>query len=215
MKGFKQLALCCGGLLIAASAAAGVPSIYGTLGFGYSEAIDMPSTQSYADLSVNDSAATASRDNYGGRVALGALWNTDKFLSSGLEVGAASYGSYKYSSANSSIEMDYYGIEFLALVQANMKNLKLIFKAGVDDQRMEMSTSGIVASGLENNSALSPEFAAGIGYEVTPKLQINATYYHIVGEDVNFTNSSDANNLPSFNIAFLEATYSFTSGKAQ
>jgi hypothetical protein len=214
MKGFKQLALCCGGLLIAASATAGMPSVYGTLGFGYTEALDMPSADDYAVISPVDTGLDSTRTNYGGRIALGALWNTDKFLSPGLEIGAASYGSYKYSSSANSIQMDYYGIEFLALVQANMKNLKFILKAGLDDERMDMTATGITTPGMDNNSAISPEFGVGIGYKFTPKLQLNATYYRVVGDNVNFNNSSDADNLPSFNIAFLEATYYFTSGQA-
>lgn len=213
MKGFKQLALCCGGLLIASSATAAVPSIYGTLGFGYAEALDMPSTQDYSEISLVDTGLDSTRTNYGGRVALGAMWKMDKFLSPGLEVGAASYGSYKYSSSDSSIEMDYYGIEFLALAQANMKNLKLVLKAGFDDVRMDMSTTGITSSEWGNNSEICPEFGLGVGYKFSQKLQLNATYYRIVGEGVNFDNSSDVDNMPSFNVGFLEATYYFTGGQ--
>lgn len=215
MKGFRHLVLCCGGLLATASAAAATPLIYATLGLGYSEAQDMPSQQDYAVLTSSDDALTSSRTNYGGRIALGALWKADKFLSPGLEIGAASYGSYSYSDATSSLDMDYYGIEYLAVLQANMKRLKLIFKAGVDDERVDVSTSGLSSNaGFSSNSAISPEFSVGLGYKFTPKLQINATYYRIFGEEVKFNNASQASNLPSFDIAFLEVTYSFTGGKS-
>ena len=210
MKGFISVLIgCCAIFSLNTSSAANFPSVYGTLGTGGTQALDMPSTSDFANVSTNDNGLSSESDDYGARVALGLIWNRDKFVSPGLELGLGYYGYYQYSSESTSLETYYYGIEYLGMLQFNLKNLKVIGKAGFVDQRSDVSTDGFSLSDLESNNAFDPEVGAGLGYQLGDKAQINAMYYHIYGDEVSFSNDTEANNLPSFDLWFAELSYFF------
>jgi len=182
---------------------------YVDLGFGYSGLTSMPEGDDFGDLAgvVPAGTGTSTPDNYGGRVAAGLLWNTQETLSYGLEAAAAYYGVDKYANDAASVEMNYYGLEFLGVAQLNLDKLRLIAKAGVTDEQLHPTKSNINNSSFTDSQQILPEVGAGVAYAITPNLQLGLTFYHTFGSTVSFDNTGEACNLPSVNMSLLEFMY--------
>jgi opacity protein-like surface antigen len=194
---------------IAASAAAAEYSPYVDLGFGYSAPENMPSASEINNFPgiVPVGTPTSSADNYGGRIALGILWDTETTLAYGLEGGVAYYGMVKYSNLVSSVDMNYYGIELLGVAQFNIAKLHLVLKGGATEEQLHPTKTNIDNSSFEDSNQVLPEVAAGIAYSVTENLEVGVSYYHVFGYTVNFNSTGSAENLPSVSMGLLELQY--------
>ena len=184
--------------------------IYVDLGAGYAAAQDMPATGSFVNIDgVIPSGTVGKTDtNYGGRVALGYMWNTEADFSYGLETAAASYGMTKYSNAAASVEMNYYGLEFLGVGQINMDKLRLIGKIGGTDEQFHPTKKNIENNpNFTSSQQVLPEVGAGIAYLFTPNFQVGLSFYHTFGNTVSFESDADATALPSVNLGLLELAY--------
>ncbi len=182
---------------------------YIDLGVGYAEALNMPDGNDFSNLGgvlpVGTSSSTA--NNYGGRLAAGVMWDTETLLAYGIEAAAASYGMTKYANDASSVEMNYYGLELLGVAQINAGKVRLIGKAGAVLEQLHPTKGNINNEGLNDSQQVLPEVGAGIAYAFTPHFQLGLTFYHTFGNDVSFNDTAGAENLPSVDLAFLEAMY--------
>lgn len=183
---------------------------YVGLGLGYAGAEDMPANGSFNDVDgvLPLGSTSKTTDNYGGRVALGYMWDRQASFSYGVETAAAYYGVSKYANDAASVDMNYYGLELLGVGQLNLDKLRLIGKLGMSDEQFHPTKSNI-----ENNPEFTsseqvlPEVGGGIAYLFTPDLQVGVTYYHTFGNAVSFDNDADATALPSVNLVLLEMSY--------
>lgn len=185
-------------------------NFYVNLGAGYAAAQNMPSAGSFEQIEGVIPLGTPGKveDNYGGRVALGYMWNTDTHVSYGLETAAAYYGVTKYSNAVAGVDMNYYGIEFLGVGQLNFDKLRLIGKIGATDEQFHPTKNNIENNpNFTSSQEVLPEVGAGLAYAFTPNFQLGVSYYHTFGNDVTFNNDTDATNLPSVNLVLLEMSY--------
>lgn len=180
---------------------------YGDIGVGYAAAVDMPDGNSYNDLPgvVPTGESSSSATNYGGRVAIGVLWDVETKFSYGVEAAGAYYGVTKYSNPTSSVEMNYYGLELLGVAQWNMDKLHLIAKAGATDEQLHPTKNNIDNNEqLQDSEQVLPEVGAGFSYSFTPNVQLGLMYYHTFGGNVSFDTTGDATTLPSVNMGLLE-----------
>lgn len=182
---------------------------YADLGLGYAAASNMPDSEDFNQLPGTDAVGSLdrTRNNYGGRIGIGVMWDANAWLSYGLETAGAYYGVTKYSNAASSVEMNYYGIECLGVARFNMNKFHLLLKAGMTDERMHPTKSNINNADFDGNNQVLPEVGMGIAYSVTPNLLVGLSYYHTFGDDVSFTSTETAENLPSVDMGFLEFLY--------
>lgn len=201
-----------GFLLSSAPCFADSYKIYADLGAGYAAPQSMPNAYSYQLLNGTEVSGTPNRtdETLGGRATLGFLWDAKTALAYGVEAGAAYYGTTKYSTNQSTLNMHYYGIEFLGVAQLNIDLLHLIFKAGVTDEQMQPTKSTMPASQLQDSNTVLPEVGLGLAYSLRPDLQLGLSYYHTFGHNVNFNSNGAAENLPSMNMGLLELTYFVT-----
>lgn len=182
---------------------------YIDLGVGYAEALNMPSGSDFSDLGgvIPVGEGNSTTNNYGGRISAGIMWDTETILAYGIEAAAASYGMTKYSNDASSVEMNYYGLELLGVTQINAGKVRLIGKAGASLEQLHPTKANINNSGFNDSQQVLPEVGAGIAYAFTPHFQLGVTCYHTFGSDVSLQDTASAENLPSVNMAFLEAMY--------
>ncbi len=208
-KKFSTLVI--GGASLMSIAASGYADYrpYIDLGVGYAQAVDMPEGSEFSELGgiIPVGTADSTPTNYGGRLAAGLLWDVETVLAYGIEAAVASYGMTKYSNDASSVEMNYYGLELLGVTQVNVGKVRLIGKAGVSLEQLHPYKTNINNEGLNDGEAILPEVGAGIAYAFTPSFQLGITCYHTFGQDVSFQDTANAENLPSVNMAFLEAMY--------
>lgn len=184
--------------------------LYTSLGLGYAAPEDMPKASTFDEIFGVIPAGTSGRtdDNYGGRIAIGYMLNTEATLSYGLETAAAYYGVSKYSNNVSSVEMNYYGLELLGVAQLSLDKVRLIGKLGASDEQFHPTKSNIQNnSGFTSSQQVLPEVGAGIAYMFTPSLQVGLSFYHVFGSDVSFDNNADATALPSVNLGLLEIAF--------
>lgn len=184
-------------------------SPYARLGFGAASREDMPSSDALNDLPdvVPVGTGTSDDSNYGARLAFGVLWNPEMKVSYGLETAIAYYGMTKYSNDTSDVEMNYYGIELLGVMQFNLDKLHLLMKAGATNEQLHPTKSNIDDSGLSDSNTILPEVGAGIAYSMASDFQLGVSYYHTFGQDVSFDSNGQADNLPSVDMVFLELTF--------
>ncbi|MES2204949.1 MAG: outer membrane beta-barrel protein [Pseudomonadota bacterium] len=180
------------------------------LGAGYAGAEDMPQGDTFANVdgvtSQGDSSETAS--NYGGRIAVGYLWDTQTDFAYGLETAAAYYGVTKYSNDAASVEMNYYGLELLGVGELSFDKLRLIGKAGISDEQFHPTKKNIENNpNFTSSQQVLPEVGAGLAYSFTQDLQVGITYYHTFGTQVSFNSDGDATKLPSVDLVLLEMAY--------
>lgn len=182
---------------------------YVGLGAGYAAAQNMPASGSFEKIEgVPLGIPGKTESNYGGRVALGYMFDLQADFSYGLEAAAAYYGVTKYSNALASVEMNYYGLELLGVGQLNLDKLRLIGKVGASDEQFHPTKSNIKKNpNFTSSEQVLPEVGAGIAYLFTPSFQLGLNYYHVFGNDVTFNNDSDATALPSVNLVLLEMSY--------
>lgn len=199
------------GLLMSAAAFADDGKIYLDVGVGYSQRQNMPTSAEYELLPGVGASGTSTQtdENEGGRAVIGMLWGTEAAVAYGAEVGAAYYGTNKYSTNSSSATLHYYGIEFLGVTQFNIDKWHVILKAGGTDEQLQVTQDNAEDTGLSDNNMVLPEVGAGIAYSFTPNLRLGLSYYHVFGQDVTFNNNADAENLPSVNMGLLEFSYFF------
>lgn len=183
---------------------------YVDLGAGYAAAEDMPTPSSFVNVEGVTILGTVGKtdSNYGGRLALGYLWNRESSVAYGIETAAASYGMTKYSNDAASVEMNYYGLELLGVGQVNLDKLRLIGKVGASDEQFHPTKKNIENNpNFTSSEQVLPEVGAGIAYLFTPNFQLGLSYYHTFGNTVGFESDADATNLPSVNLVFLEMSY--------
>lgn len=200
------------GVSIVGAAATGYADnqFYLNLGAGYAAAENMPAASTFSDIDGVLPLGTDGKteDNYGGRFAVGYMWDTESAFSYGVETAAAYYGVTKYSNSEASVDMNYYGLELLAVGQVNIDKLRLIGKVGATDERFHPTKTNIEDNPeFTSSQQVLPEVGAGIAYLFTPNFQLGLSYYHTFGNDVSFDNNASATNLPSVDLVLLEMSY--------
>lgn len=184
---------------------------YADIGVGYSSPTAMPAGETFNNLDgvVPEGTASSTATQYGGRLALGILWDTETAVAYGLEAAAALYGIDKYSNESANVEMNYYGLELLGVLQFNLDKLHLIVKGGASDEQLHPTKTNIDNTGLTDSQQVLPEVGAGIAYSFTQNTQLGLSYYHTFGNTVSFNSTGDATNLPSVNMGLLELVVFF------
>lgn len=208
----KKIGLFLSAACIATGAFAAYPSVYFDIGGGYASQQAMPAADEFANISGASSGSSTSStgENLGGRAAVGLDWVTGKRTSFGVELGAAAYGSTKYSQENTSLDLNYYGYEFLGVGRLHLSKMALIIKGGIVEEMVNPTKDNVGGSSsldlVKDSDTVLPEVGLGIGYQVGKYAQLSTMYYHTFGEDVSFDTPSGANNLPSINAFDLELT---------
>lgn len=208
----KRIGLFLSAACIGTGAFAAYPSVYIDIGGGYASQQAMPSAGEFANISgVSSGSSTSSTsENLGGRAAIGLDWATGQRTSFGIELGAAAYGSTKYSQENASLDLNYYGYEFLGVGRLHLSKMALIFKGGIVEEMMNPGKDNVGNSGtldlVKDSETILPEVGLGLGYQAGKHAQLSTMYYHTFGEDVSFDTQTGANNLPSINAFDLELT---------
>lgn len=211
MRKIGSYGLLVSGVLLGTSAFATVtlPSLYVSIGGGYAEQLSMPGAGDFASISGTTGATSSSSQELGGRTAIGLNWQTSQRTSAGLELGAAIYGSQKYSQNNTSLDLNYYGIELLGVGTYSLGKLALIGKAGLTNERVHPEKDNLSNDNIESNDTVLPELGAGFGIKMNEHVQLSAMYYHTFGQDVSFATATESTELPSINAFDLELGFYF------
>ena len=195
--------------LVSSGAFAARPQVYVDVGVGHADQQAMPAEDEFSTISDTSGTLSSSNQDLGGRVAVGLGWGTGKYTSVGMELGAAVYGANKYSQGNTSLNLNYYGIELLGVGKLHLSKVLLIGKAGLTNERVHPEKDNLDNDNIESDSTILPEVGAGLGFNISKHAQLSTIYYHTFGQDVSFNTASDATALPSINLVFLELSFNY------
>jgi Outer membrane protein beta-barrel domain len=170
------------------------------------------------DFSSNNSPynSISLRSGVSGRLALGYLTGAGH-LNYGLELGATGYPKNTYKIGNFSETYTGYIADLLGVAKYNFSSSEdgffVVGKAGAAyvNQKFKGSIGGstVVSS---SKSAIKPELAVGVGYNVSKNLAFDVTYNHLFAgkADPAGATLSSATKISSVNTLLVGLTYSFS-----
>ncbi|RNC78972.1 outer membrane beta-barrel protein [Piscirickettsia salmonis] len=139
------------------------------------------------------------RNKIGGRVAVGYNYDINDMFGLGAELGYGYYGKTSFKVGG--VDKDYKstGIDVVVVPTWHINSQFDVFaKAGL--MRQKLSGDAIGDTGTKVLAGL------GAGYNLTPALQVNLTYQHVFGEDMD---NGTTQGVPSIDSVFAGVRYTF------
>lgn len=200
-------------LSIATSSAIAAEGVYVSGAATFSQALEMPSTDTYGYYQSDSTSR-----NTGFRLALGYSKDLNPKFGLGAELGYNNYGNDEYStvayynsfpfnvyySFSESLTYTYTAVDLLAKATWHVSTTwDLYAKLGVAHETVDISSD----AGYDNSQSQSlPEVGLGLSYFATPQLSIDFAVYRIEGEDIDYIGND---NVPSIFSADLGISYYF------
>ncbi|ODN42316.1 outer membrane protein [Piscirickettsia litoralis] len=151
-------------------------------------------------------ATNKDRKKIGGRVAIGYNYDINDMFGLGAELGYGYYGktSYTVPGVTGDATAKSTGFDLVVVPTWHINpQFDLFAKAGL----MREKLSGEDAA-HGDNTATKVVAGLGAGYNITPALQINMTYQHVFGNNMDNGATSDSD-VPSIDSVFAGVKYTF------
>ncbi|OAJ35725.1 outer membrane protein [Piscirickettsia salmonis] len=146
------------------------------------------------------SSTKADESNFGGRVAVGYMYDIDPMWGIGGEIGYGMYGETDYGIGDmksSAWDVSAVGTWHIA------PQFNVFAKAGMAYNDLAVS----VGTGHVDETKWQPLLGIGAGYNFNPHLQVNLTYTHVFGDS--FDTGSVTLDPPELNSVLLGLRYTF------